>query len=30
VAFPPGATAAEKMALIGTTLLIDLEYFESK
>jgi hypothetical protein len=30
VAFPPGASAQQKMALIGTTLLIDFEYFEQK
>ena len=30
VTFPPGATPQQKMALIGTTLLIDFEYFEKK
>lgn len=30
VTFPFGASPAQKMALIGTTLLIDFEYFEKK
>jgi hypothetical protein len=30
VAFPAGATAQQKMALLGVTILIDFEYFEKK
>ena len=30
VVFPAGATPAQKMALLGATLLIDFEYFERK
>ena len=30
VAFPAGATAQQKMALLGTAILIDFEYFEKK
>jgi hypothetical protein len=30
VVFPAGATPTQKMVLLGTTLLIDFEYFERK
>jgi hypothetical protein len=30
VTFPVGATAQEKMVLLGTTMLIDFEYFEKQ
>ena len=30
ITFPAGATTSQKLALIGTTMLIDFEYFEKK
>jgi hypothetical protein len=30
VTFPQNASAAQKMALLGCTMLIDFEYFEQK